>query len=137
MYRQQHILNHPLWLSDSGSVLFYMQMSMKKSDIIEKCVSDCLGCYRVCTETSSHCLKMGGDHAEAKHITLMNACGDACILSANYMLRDVEFQKQMCTMCAQICDSCAESCEKFSEDFMKKCAETCRRCADSCTNMAQ
>jgi hypothetical protein len=115
----------------------FMEMSTEKSDMVEKCIDDCLDCYCVCAETTSHCLKMGGDHAEAKHITLMNACADACKMSADYMLRDVEYQKQMCAMCAQICDSCAQSCDKFSDDFMKKCADTCRRCAESCRKMSQ
>jgi hypothetical protein len=112
-----------------------MQMSMNKSETVEKCIDDCLDCYRVCAQTTAKCLKLGGEHAEAKHITLMNACVDACGVSADYMLRDVEFQHQMCNFCAQVCDSCAESCEKFEEDFMEKCAETCRTCAESCRNM--
>jgi hypothetical protein len=114
-----------------------MQVSMKKSDMVEKCITACLDCYRVCAETSAQCLKMGGDHAEAKHMTIMNACADACVMSADYILRDVEFKNQMCGMCAEICDECAESCEKFDDKFLKDCAQTCRKCAESCSQMAK
>jgi hypothetical protein len=113
----------------------FMQMGMSKSEVAQKCITDCLDCYRTCAETTAQCLKMGGEHAEAKHITVMNACADACVMSADYMLRDVEFQNEMCNLCSQICDSCAQSCEKFSDDFMKRCAQTCRKCAESCRNM--
>lgn len=33
---------------------------------------------------------MSGDHAGAKHISIMNVCADACIISADYLLRDVD-----------------------------------------------
>lgn len=114
-----------------------MQMSMPKSEAVRKCIDDCLYCYRVCAESTAQCLKMSGEHAEAKHITIMNACADACVMAADYMLRDVEFNPQMCRLCAEICDACAESCEQFDDDFMKECAETCRRCAESCRKMAR
>jgi len=112
-----------------------VQTIMPKSDVVQKCITNCLDCYRTCAETTAQCLKMGGEHVEAKHITVMNACADACVLSADYMLRDFEFQNQMCNLCSQVCDSCAQSCEKFGDDFMKRCAQTCRKCAESCRNM--
>jgi hypothetical protein len=113
------------------------QMKMERSPQVQKCIEDCLTCYRVCSETTAHCLQMGGKHVEASHQTLMNDCTKACALSADYMLRNSEFDLVACSVCAQVCDSCAASCDQFDEEFMKNCAQTCRECAESCRNMAK
>ncbi len=113
-----------------------MQMVMNRSEIMTQCIDDCMKCYRTCAETMAQCLSMGGEHAEAKHITILDDCAKACNISADYMLRNSNLDTHMCSLCAQACENCAESCEKFEEDFMKQCAQTCRKCADSCNKMA-
>ena len=35
------------------------------SQDMRQCIENCLKCHASCTETSTHCLQMGGKHAEA------------------------------------------------------------------------
>lgn len=110
---------------------------MQRNSTVERCIEDCRDCHGVCVETIAHCLRMGGKHAEAKHITLMQDCADVCTLSEDAMLRSSEFMNRICGLCADTCVSCAESCEAFPDDeAMAACAERCRTCADSCRQMA-
>jgi hypothetical protein len=99
----------------------------------EQCIENCLYCHRLCLETITHCLEMGGEHAEASHIKLLLDCAEICQTSANFMLRSSDLHPSLCAICAQICEQCAEHCERFSEDAkMQACAAICRRCAESC-----
>ncbi len=89
-------------------------------------------------ETVTHCLQMGGKHAEAAHIRLLLDCAEICATSANFMLRGSELHARTCAVCAEICERCAEDCERIGPDdeMMQRCAEMCHRCADSCRRMA-
>ena len=101
------------------------------------CIEECKSCHDICTETISHCLEIGGDHAEPNHIRLLLDCAEICRTSANFMLRMSEFHSQTCGVCADVCERCAQDCEHFGDDqMMQQCAETCRRCAESCREMA-
>ncbi len=111
------------------------QMSMNRNSTEQKCIDDCVKCYSVCEESIAMCLSMGGEHVEAKHMTMLDDCAKACAISADFMLRNSDLDTHMCSVCAQACDNCAESCAKFDDDFMKKCADTCRQTAESCRNM--
>ena len=106
----------------------------------QSCISECLNCHGVCLETIAHCLQMGGKHAEAVHIALLQDCAQICITSADFMLRGSQYHGQTCGVCAAVCEACAQSCDQLSEgganDFMARCAEACRRCAKSCRQMA-
>ena len=86
----------------------------------------------------SHCLALGGKHAEARHIGLLDDCAEICRTSAGFMLRGSEFHPRTCGVCAEVCRACAESCDRLAGDdeLMKRCAEMCRRCAQSCERMA-
>ncbi len=108
----------------------------RRNEAVERCVNECLGCYKVCADTTAECLRMGSNYAEANHIELLDACGKACLTSADYMLKNSEFYPKMCRLCAEVCDECAESCDKFDDVFMKRCAEACRRCADACRKVS-
>jgi hypothetical protein len=101
------------------------------------CIAACRECAAVCTETIRHCLQMGGPHAHADHITLMQTCAEVCAVSANAMARGTLGHKAICAACAEICRRCAESCEALGNDeSMRRCAEACRRCEQSCRAMA-
>ena len=101
------------------------------------CIEDCKTCHDVCLATVTHCLEMGGDHAEASHIRLLLDCAQICETSADFMLRSSELHGETCRACAAICKRCAEDCERFLEDeIMRACADACRRCAESCRQMA-
>jgi hypothetical protein len=104
---------------------------------MQRCISDCLDCYRVCTETVTYCLKKGGRHAEASHIALLNDCADICATSAEFMMRQSDLHARACQLCAEACTRCAQDCERFGDDAqMRRCAEICRRCAESCRQMS-
>jgi hypothetical protein len=105
---------------------------------MQECINNCLSCHAVCLETISHCLQMGGRHAEASHIRLLQDCVQICLTSADFMLRGSNFHGQTCGVCADVCERCADECESMADgnDFMARCAEECRRCAESCRRMA-
>lgn len=106
------------------------------NDAMDNCIEECLSCHAVCTETVTHCLQMGGPHAEPRHITMLLDCAQICRASADFMLRMSELHGLTCGVCADICDRCAVDCERFSDDeVMLDCAEVCRSCAESCREM--
>lgn len=103
-----------------------------------ECIERCLSCHRVCTETITHCLKMGGEHAAADHIGLLRDCAAICELSAKFMMHGSQFHHKTCATCAEVCDACAKECDRLArgDRKMQECAEMCRRCAESCRQMA-
>ena len=104
---------------------------------LRDCIANCLNCHSICTATITHCLEMGGQHAEMAHIRLMLDCAEICQTSANFMLRGSDLHSRTCGVCAEACERCARDCERFGDDaHMRACAEACRRCADSCKHMA-
>lgn len=105
---------------------------------MQDCIQECHRCHNSCTETITHCLEMGGDHAEPSHIGLLMDCAEICQTSANFMLRMSDFHDEMCATCADVCQRCAEDCERFADDeVMQRCAELCRSCARMCNEMAE
>ncbi|MGI8470555.1 MAG: four-helix bundle copper-binding protein [Pyrinomonadaceae bacterium] len=110
----------------------------ERSQEMRTCIENCQNCHAVCLETISHCLEMGGKHAEAAHIRTLQDCVQSCITSADFMLRMSDFHPQVCGICADICERCAANCESLADgnDFMQRCAEACRRCAESCRQMS-
>lgn len=114
----------------------HQQMSQEMQD----CIQNCLNCHAVCLETINHCLAMGGEHAEATHIGLLQNCAEICMTSAHFMLTMSDHHPQVCDVCATVCDACADSCESLASgdaaEFMQRCADVCRHCAESCRRMA-
>lgn len=108
----------------------------QKGKNLQKCIDECVSCHRICLETVQYCLKQGGKHAEASHITLLLDCAEICQTSANFMLRGSELHVRTCAVCAEVCRRCVESCEQLEGDQMQRCAEACRSCAESCEQMA-
>jgi hypothetical protein len=105
---------------------------------MEDCIQQCRDCHDVCEETLyNHCLEMGGDHAEARHVKLMADCIQACQTAADFMRRGSEFHASECAACAEICEACAASCERIGGEDMERCAQACRRCAQSCREMGK
>ncbi len=79
---------------------------------------------------------MGGQHAEARHITTLLDCAEICQTSANFMLRGSELHTRTCAVCADVCQRCAEESDRMGNDVqMRACAEACRHCAESCRRM--
>ena len=88
-------------------------------------------------ETITHCLQMGGEHAEAEHIRTLMDCTQICATSTDFMLRGSPAHADVCGVCADVCEECARTCEEMNGAEMKRCAEQCRRCAESCREMAK
>lgn len=113
------------------------QHNNQHDQAMQQCIENCLTCHRVCLQTVTHCLTMGGRHAEAAHIRLLLDCSEICQTSANFMLRHSAFHARTCGVCAEICQRCADDCARFGDDpLMQQCAQICRRCAESCHQMA-
>jgi hypothetical protein len=107
------------------------------SEEMQRCIDACDSCQSICVETVTHCLRMGGAHAEAAHIGLLLDCAQICATSADFMRRASPLHARVCGVCAEVCDRCAEDCERLGDDAqMKACAEACRHCARSCRAMA-
>ncbi len=108
---------------------------------MQTCIENCQNCHSVCLQTIGHCLEMGGEHASAKHIKLLQDCVQICQTSADFMLRMSDYHPQVCGACADVCEACAEECEKMATgdgaDLMQRCADACRKCAESCRRMSQ
>jgi hypothetical protein len=105
---------------------------------MQECIDNCTQCHNICVETIDHCLEMGGKHADAAHIRILQDCAQACATSADFMLRGSDLHPQTCGVCAEACERCAESCEELADgdEQMLRCAEMCRTCAASCREMA-
>ena len=114
------------------------RMAHEVTGEMKSCVEACQECHRICLETATHCLQMGGEHAAAEHITGLLDSAEICQTSANSMRRGSPHHGETCAVCATVCDRCAESCEsmKQDDDLLGRCAEACRRCAESCRQMA-
>ncbi len=105
---------------------------------MQECIDLCGDCRESCLTTVTHCLGMGGRHADPAHITLLLDCADICSASAGFMLRHSSHHKRVCEICSEVCRACAESCRSIGADdaAMKACADVCDRCAQSCARMA-
>lgn len=113
-------------------------MSHERNQEMDNCIENCQNCHEVCLETISHCLEMGGEHASAKHIKLLQDCVQICQTSADFMIRGSDYHAQICGACADVCQICADECERMADgsNFMQRCADACRKCAESCRKMA-
>jgi len=108
-----------------------------KSRDMQQCIDACTSCHAICAETAHHCLHLGGKHADAHHIGLLQDCAEICQTSANFMLRGSDHSAHTCAACAKVCRACEESCRSMgSDEMMQKCADACRKCAESCERMA-
>ena len=93
-------------------------------------------CHQTCLETLGHCLRHGGDHLEAKHLTLLMDCEGICHIHEDFLLRGSHHHHAICRACEEICEECAKSCDTFKGDqSMTACAQACRRCAEVCRMM--
>jgi hypothetical protein len=111
-------------------------MTHHVSDEVQECIDRCQRCQEECLSMATHCLGLGGRHAEAAHIALLIACAELCDTSARFMLLGSAHHPRTCEVCAEVCEACATECAGFEDDAMRQCAETCRRCAESCRQMA-
>jgi hypothetical protein len=115
--------------------------NMGSGDDMQQCIQHCLHCYQMCLETITFCLRKGGGFANYENIQMLQDCAEACLLSANFMIRDSNLHGRTCALCEQTCQRCADMCERISteepeDSQIKACAAMCRQCATSCGLMA-
>ena len=105
---------------------------------VEHCAEECARSFEICTRTATHCLELGGRHAEAVHINLLLDCAEICRTSEAVLRRGSARYSLICWACAQICRACAADCERLAggDPVMTECAAQCRHCAESCEDVA-
>jgi hypothetical protein len=115
-----------------------MPHSRQLTEEMRQCIANCLDCHASCIETAAHCLMMGSMHASPSHQKLLADCAQACMTSADFMLRMSEHHVDYCRLCADLCKACAEDCEQLagSDKTMLACVAACRRCEETCRHMA-
>jgi len=114
-----------------------MALTDVSSTLMRECIDSCWSTSRSCLETIEHCLKKGGEHAEASHIGILQNCADICETSARFMISGSTFHLDACALCEDVCMQCADDCDRIDAGDLKmrRCAEMCRGCAESCRNM--
>jgi hypothetical protein len=105
---------------------------------MDECIRNCTECHTICMKTVTHCLGVGGKHADQAHIRMLLDCAQICATSADFMTRGSPLHRLTCGACAEICQQCADDCERMAGDDqqMLQCVEMCRSCAASCRDMA-
>ena len=98
----------------------------RMSQEMRQCIEHCTNCHRICLETITYCLQMGGKHAEANHIRLLQDCAEICRTSVDFMIRSSQFHGRTCGVCAEVCTACGQDCRQMaggSDQQMIACAE--------------
>jgi hypothetical protein len=105
---------------------------------MDECIRNCTECHIICLKTVTHCLGVGGKHADQEHIRMLLDCAQICATSADFMTRGSPLHRLTCGVCAEICQKCADDCDRMAkgDQQMLQCVEMCRRCAASCRDMA-
>lgn len=93
---------------------------------MENPVDQSLASYKMCLKTKMLCVKEGGAHADASHLTKLEAAADVSLLAAQVILLESSYEEEIRDLAAEILEKCADDCNTFSEDFMKECAQQCR-----------
>jgi hypothetical protein len=109
--------------------------TMPHDPSVQRCIRICVECHEACLEALSICVNAG--HAAPAHVRILLDCAEICQTSANFLMRNSDLHRQVCTACASTCAACASSCVQFPDDeAMKRCAEICLRCAEECSKLA-
>jgi hypothetical protein len=109
---------------------------IRRSGEMNRVIDSCKETHGLCTETITHCLTLGGPHADVNHIKLLRDCSDICEDVEEFMLRGSDFHKRICGVCAEICDRTEKDLNRFDDEAMKVCARSCRETGTLCREMA-
>lgn len=103
---------------------------------MQECMDDCMACHRMCMQTMTYCMMMGGDFMEGSCMRMLQDCAEMCMTCEKFMINGSEMCGKVCGLCAEMCKTCAMECEKFPNDAqMMACAKMLRECAASCEMM--
>lgn len=112
-------------------------MHTSRTAEMDRCIEACQSCHETCLESITHCLHLGGKHADPAHISMLMDCARICIADAEFMMMNSPLHGDVCAACAAVCDACADSCARLADERqMQLCADQCRRCAELCRAMA-
>ena len=102
------------------------------------CIALCSECHQVCLETLTHCIGVGGRHAEASHLQLLLDCAEICRTAEDFMLRHSERHGLTCGSSRRSARRSRRKRRRVGGDdgLMERCWATCRRCAEACRQMA-
>lgn len=101
-----------------------------------ECIEACKHCADACDNCSVACLQEENVAAMSRCIRLDMDCAAICRLAVSAMIRDSEFSKAICQLCADLCEACAEECRKHHHKHCQQCAQACQACANECRKMA-
>lgn len=102
---------------------------------MERCVRDCLECYRVCVDTAiNHQLGVAARQMEPAHIRLLLSCAEICQTTATVVRSRSPLHKPTCRIAAKLCRRCASECERLGD--LEECVRAARVCVDSCQRVA-
>ncbi len=103
---------------------------------MQMCMDECMACNRMCMQTMTYCMMMGGQYMEGPVMSMMQDCVLMCRTCADFMMNGSAMCAKVCAMCAEMCMRCAMECEKFMDDAqMMACAKALRECAMACEKM--
>ena len=114
---------------------------MSKQEVLQNakyqsCIDACNACAEACEYCATCDLREKDVKMMASCAQLNRDCANICWAASQFMSRDGEYVKRICSLCADICDACAKECERYIEmDHCQKCAQACRRCAEECHKM--
>jgi len=104
--------------------------------VTSQCIDECLKCHRLCGDTVTQCLLIGGAYARPELIRLLWDCAQICQTTADFMLRKSSFQLQASNLCIDICTQVTEVLAEFEDDrMMRVCIISNQRCAAICREM--
>lgn len=110
---------------------------MKHDQLIQQCIEACKVCESACRECAFACL-------QEKEIAELRACiqndlecARICATTADLLIMDSRFRKEIVELCLASCQACQAECEKHSShmDHCRRCAEACANCADACRQL--
>lgn len=107
-----------------------------RDETLRTCIQNCLESHQRCEHMISHGL--AGGRANAEQIRLFRDCSQACLMAADFMIRESAFHPAICRTCSEICAACAAMCDSFAgDDSMRQCADACRQSAESCRHTGE
>lgn len=113
-----------------------MGVICKENQKYQKCIDACRCCSQACEECFMECLKSPDVANRVNHLKMLMECTKACEVATCFMIKNSQFAKDYCNLCATICEKCAQECETFEDEHCKKCADECNKCSTECKNMS-
>lgn len=117
-------------MTDEVSKNFRRQMQLS--------ADHCLECFRACSEAMAHTIDLRRQHWEHEHYRILLDCIDVCKTTAGFLIRQSDYYKDICSVCALICKETTKCCQEFGNDpFMLKAGDIASKCAKSCLALTQ